>query len=257
MKIISPAVAALLFVLAPASQAQTLATINGKNITENDIQMFTEGRVQGQITDQQKAQILESLIDLELLSTEAEKQSLHKAERITARLDLQRDQILAQEMVRSYLEKNPVTDADIKAVYEQASGAGDGGLKEYWARHILLESEEDANAVIEELKGGADFATLAREKSTGPSAPKGGDLEWFPANAMVPPFAEAVQKMEKGTFTQAPVQTQFGFHVIYLEDTRSQSFEQVKEQYRNPARNAKVQQYIQSLRESAKIEKTS
>ncbi len=257
MKIANLAAPVLMLMLSFQSSAQTLATVNGKVISQQDIERFTEGRVQGEMTEQQKTQVLESMIDLELLSSEAEKQSLHKDQSVNSRIEMQRDQILAQELIRQYLEKNPVTDDDMKAIYDQSGGAGGGDLTEYRARHILLESEADAKAVIEELKGGADFAKLAQEKSTGPSASRGGDLDWFPSNAMVAPFSEAVAKLEKGKFSQTPVQTQFGYHVILLEDTRTQSFEQVKEQYRNPATNAKVQGYLDRLRGAAKIEKTS
>ena len=257
MKIANLAAPALMLLISFQSGAQTLATVNGKAISQQDIERFTEGRVQGEMTEQQRNQVLESMIDLELLSSEAEKQALHKDKAVTSRIEMQRDQILAQELIRQYLEKNPITDADLKAIYDQAGGSGGGDLTEYRARHILLESEADAKAVIEELKGGADFATLAQQKSTGPSASRGGDLDWFPASAMVAPFSEAVAKLEKGKYSETPVQTQFGYHVILLEDTRSQSFDQVKEQYRNPATNAKVQGYLNQLRDAAKIEKTS
>ena len=256
IRLLAAALATMLFT--HLSAAQTLATVNGKDLTQAEFNIYAQNRTQGaDVTPEQKAQILDEMIDLKLLASAAEKQSLQKKPDVAISLELQQSQLLAREMLRIYLEQNPVTDSDLKAAYEKANGTGTDTAPEYKARHILLATEADAITVIKELDNGGDFATLAQEKSTGPSASKGGDLGWFPAKAMVKPFSDAVAQLKKGGYSMAPVQTQFGYHVILLEDSRTQSFEQVKENYRNPATQLKIQGYIQGLRTAAKIEKPS
>ncbi len=158
-------------------------------------------------------------------------------------------------MLQKQAKKNPVSDKELRKEYD--SKVAGANLKEYKARHILLKSEADAKSVIAELDSGANFAELAKSKSTGPTAKNGGDLGWFKPNQMVPPFAQAVSEMKKGSYTKKPVKTQFGWHVIKLEDERKLTppkFEEVKEQIRSIKTNQKIQQYVIELRKKAKVD---
>ena len=162
--------------------------------------------------------------------------------------------LLSQEAVQNYVKSNPITDADLQAEYDQnAAKAGD----EYKARHILVKTEDEAKAIIEQLKKGSDFVELAKTKSVGPSKKNGGDLGWFASGQMVPPFSKAVMALEDNKFTTEAVKTQFGYHVILREGVRAQTlpdFNSVKEQIRPMLQRKQMQDYIGSLREKAKIE---
>ena len=145
----------------------------------------------------------------------------------------------------------------LQARYDELKQSDEFVYDEIHARHILLASEEDAQAVIEELAGGADFAELAKERSTGPSGPNGGDLGYFRESQMVPEFAEAAFAMEVGTSSETPVQTQFGWHVILLEDTRDGTpppFDDVKDRLKMLLANQKLQLHIEEIKKSASIE---
>lgn len=164
-------------------------------------------------------------------------------------LENQERALKAAEAIQDAVEAG-VTDDMVRAAYD----AHDWGV-EYQAAHILVETEEEANALIEELDGGADFAELAREKSTGPSGPNGGDLGWFPQGAMVPEFDEAVTSMDVGSVA-GPVQTQFGWHVIKLNETRPiepTPFEQAGEQFAEQVQREVVDARIAELEGSADI----
>ncbi len=176
---------------------------------------------------------------------------------VQARLDLLHSQILAEAASDKYVKSHPVSDDEVKAAYDSEVA---NMPKEYKARHILVETKEAADAVIKELLAGGDFAKIAKAKSKDPgSAAKGGDLGWFSAQTMVKPFSEALAKLEKGKTTTEPVQTQYGYHVIQLEDVRSPTapaFEDVKEQVKVFAQRKKLQSYLDDLRKTAKIQKT-
>jgi peptidyl-prolyl cis-trans isomerase C len=152
------------------------------------------------------------------------------------------------------MNSNPVSDESAQELYDAQIGKAG---KEYSARHILLENEEDAKAVIAQLDEGADFSELAKEKSTGPSGSSGGKLGWFGAGQMVAPFSEATAKLNKGEYTKEPVQTQFGWHVIILDDTRESnppSFEDVKDRLKMLLANQQLQQHVEELKNSATID---
>jgi peptidyl-prolyl cis-trans isomerase C len=170
-------------------------------------------------------------------------------------LDVQRQNTLIQALLRDEVEKAPITDAQIKAAYE-AQKAKVGG-KEYRARHILVEKEDEAKTIIDQLKKGAKFEELAKgSKDTG-SAKNGGDLDWAAPDSYVKPFSEALTKLTKGQLTDAPVQTQFGWHVIRLDDVRDTQFpplEQVTPQIREGLQQQRVQAFVESLRKNAKIQ---
>jgi peptidyl-prolyl cis-trans isomerase C len=166
--------------------------------------------------------------------------------------------VLADAESQKYIKALQPSDADLKAEYETAIAAMD--KTEYKARHILVASKEDGESIIKKLKGGAKFEDLAKSQSTDTgSKNNGGELGWFTTSRMVKPFADAVVGLKKGEITQEPVQTQFGWHVIQLEDTRDKTpppFDQVKPQLTNQVIRKKLQAYVADLKKNAKIEKT-
>ncbi|MGB7931070.1 MAG: peptidylprolyl isomerase, partial [Gammaproteobacteria bacterium] len=164
--------------------------------------------------------------------------------------------LLAGAAIRDFVQNNPVTDEQAREVYDKEIGKPG---TEYNARHILVKTQEEAEEIISELDKGGDFSALAREKSTDTSASEGGDLGWFSTTQMVQPFADALAGLKKGSYTEAPVQTQFGWHVILLEDTRESTppaFDDIKDRLKVLVANQQLQQHIQQVREAAKIEIT-
>jgi len=237
------------------AKEDAVAVVNGKYISkdsltklENEISQRNQGK------SFPKEKLLEELIQRELLVQEAVQKQLDKTAEYTKQLDTVKSTLLTQAAVQNFLKSSPVTDADLEAEYNKnvaASGA------EYKARHILVKAEDEAKQIITELSAGADFAELAKAKSTGPSGPQGGDLGWFAAGQMVAPFSEAVIALEDNKFTLEPVQTQFGYHVILREGSRSQTpppFESIKEQIRPMLQRQKLQEFLTGLRTKAKVE---
>lgn len=237
------------------SKEDAIAIVNGQYISkasltelENDIAQ----RGQGQSFPQEK--LIEELVQRELLVQDAIQKKLDQNEAFANRLVTIKNSLLSQAAIQNHLESSPISDADIEAEYN--ANIADAGT-EYKARHILLKTEEEAKKIIAELNKGADFAALAKTKSTGPSGPQGGDLGWFTGGQMVPPFSEAAIALEDGKYTTEPVKTQFGWHVILKEGSRAQTpppFESIKEQLRPMLQRKKMQSYLDSLRQAAKIE---
>ena len=203
-----------------------------------------------------KAAIRDELVNREILSQAAKKKGLDKNAEVAAQMELARQGVLIQAYLEDYVKSNPVSDEDLKKQYEQIrTQLGDN---EYKARHILLEKEEDAKAVIADLKKGGDFSQIAKEKSKDPGAKdNGGDLDWGPAGRYVKPFADSLKALQKGQTTDVPVQTQFGWHVIRLEDVRpvkAPSFDEIKERLRQRAQQEQIGKVVSDLRSKAKIE---
>ncbi|MES2354318.1 MAG: peptidylprolyl isomerase [Pseudomonadota bacterium] len=199
--------------------------------------------------------IKDKLIMLELVSQEARKKGLEKSATVQTQLAMSRQEILAEAYVQEYVKSNPLNDADLKKEYEAFKGQL--GDKEYKPRHILVEKEDEAKAIIEQLNKGGDFDKIAKEKSkdTG-SKENGGDLDWGPAGRFVGPFADAVKALQKGQVTPKPVQTNFGYHVIKLDDVRdlkAPAFEEVKDNFRTRMQQQQVQKMLAELRSKAKI----
>jgi peptidyl-prolyl cis-trans isomerase C len=171
-------------------------------------------------------------------------------------MELARQTILIRELFADYQKTNPVTDAEIKAEYDKFAAANGG--KEYKARHILVEKEEDAKKIIGDLKKGQKFEDIAKKQSKDPgSGANGGDLDWATPSSYVPEFAEAMIKLKKGETTQVPVKSQFGWHVIRVDDLREAQlpkFEDVKPQIAQQLQQQKLAQFQENLRKSAKIE---
>jgi len=242
---------------APVAVAKedAVAVVNGTYISKESLTKLENEiaqRKQGQSFPKEK--LLEELIQRELLVQEAVQKQLDKTAEYTKQLDTVKSTLLTQAAVQNFLKSSPVTDADLEAEYNKNVAASGN---EYKARHILLKSEDVAKQIITELSAGADFAELAKAKSTGPSGPQGGDLGWFAAGQMVAPFSEAVIALEDNKFTLEPVQTQFGYHVILREGSRSQTpppFESIKEQIRPMLQRQKLQEFLTGLRTKAKVE---
>ena len=237
-----------------------LASVNGRPVPslslENIVrQIEAQGAEPGQEGGPpDRERILRELIDLEILTQEAEKRKLDEQPDIAAALQLQYTQTMANAYLAAIGDEMEITDEELRAEYERQTA--DSAENEYRASHILLESEEDARGVIAELADGAAFETLAEERSTDPSGANGGDLGWFRADAMVPEFVEAVAAMEVGDTSEAPVSSDFGFHVIRLDDRRGAAlpdFEAVKPGLTNLVLRDRLAAKVEALREGADI----
>lgn len=244
---------------AAKAEKKAVATVNGKQLSGQLFDTFLHAVTGGSKeppTDEQRAQLLDQLINMSLAAQAAEKDGLAKDPEVQARLELLRMQILAEAASDKYMKAHPASDSEIKAEYDKQVASMP---KEYKARHILVEKKETAESIIRELEAGGDFAKLAMAESKDPgSAKNGGDLGWFSAQTMVKPFADAVATMQKGETSKVPVQSEFGFHVIRLEDSRSAEvpeFEQVKPQVEMFTQRKKLQEYLEGLRKTAKIQK--
>jgi peptidyl-prolyl cis-trans isomerase C len=239
--------------LLAAEEPAVLATVNGKNVDQTAFDNYAERRSEQQPAAPQT--MLQELINLELLVQDAEARKLDQDPDYAVEMEMTRRSLLAQLAVRSHIEAHPVTDEQMREVYDREVGKASG--EELKARHILLKSSEEALEVIKALDAGGDFAALAKEHSTGPSGPQGGDLGWFSTDQMVPEFSTAAAALETGKYTAEPVQTQFGWHVIMLEEKRPLQpppFEELKEQIQTMLQGQQVRSYLNGLREAAKIE---
>ncbi len=235
----------------------SVGTIDGVNVPESVFRRLSLDTIQKpveEMTPEEREAMLDRLVTFQIAATEGERLGLHEERNIAASLELARLTVLANSVVERHLEDNPPSEAELRERYEQRIENLSG--TEYKARHILVESEDEATSLIEQLDGGADFAALAEEFSTGPTGPSGGDLGWFAPDRMVAPFSAAVQDLEVGAFSTAPVQTQFGWHVILLEDTRDQQppgMESMRVELTSIAQQQRVQAFLQELRDAADI----
>ena len=198
--------------------------------------------------------IADEMIATEILRQEALSAGIADRPEIIEQIKRQESNILINTLMTEKFADLNFTDEELKTEYDRLLSLSD--FNEYKARHILLKTEDEANTVIEELKAGANFEELAKEKSQGPSASNGGDLGWFKAETMVPAFAEAVRKMEKGNSSASPVNTRFGWHVILLEDTRSTDkpkFEDVKQNVQQNLTRQTVEKFVDDLESKATI----
>jgi peptidyl-prolyl cis-trans isomerase C len=242
--------------VATVAKEDAVAIVNGTAISKATFKTLEDEiaiRSQGQKFPKQ--QLLEELIQRELLVQDAQKKHLDQSSELKERMQMAERSLLSQADLQDYLKANPVTDAEIKAEYDKEIAKMSG--TEYKARHILVKTEEEAKKLISELTKGAKFEELAKKHSLDPSKDQGGDLGWFTEGQMVEPFSKAVAGLEKGKFTQVPVKTQFGWHVILREDSRAQTppaFEAVKEQLRPALQQHKVQAMLEGLRKQAKVD---
>ncbi|HHM06338.1 MAG TPA: peptidylprolyl isomerase [Gammaproteobacteria bacterium] len=233
---------------------EIVAVVNGEKITRQDVNMFAgAAAARGQRLTPEMAQ--QALIERELLVQDAYRKGLDKNPAVMAQLKEATHALLARAAVGQLLQSNPPSDAELRKLYNDKVASR--SLTEYKARHILVPTEEEAKNVIAELDKGADFSELAKSKSTGPSGPKGGDLGWFSPAQMVKPFSDATQALKKGSYSKTPVKTQFGWHVIQLDDTRTvapPSFEDTKDRLLEAAGQQRIGAYLEKLRQAATIE---
>ncbi|HZW11924.1 MAG TPA: peptidylprolyl isomerase [Noviherbaspirillum sp.] len=248
---------ALIAAAALPAMAQNLAVVNGKPVPSSraDV-MIKQLAAQGQPdTPQLRAMVKEELINREILIQEADKRGLSNTTEVKNQVEIARQSIAIRALVQDYLKKNPVSDAEIQAEYDKFKAqAGD---KEYHARHILVDKEDEAKAIITKLKGGAKFEELAKQSKDPGSAANGGDLDWASPASFVKPFSDAMVALQKGQITETPVKTQYGYHVIKLEDVRASkipALEEVKPQIAESLQQKKLQAFQEELRKKAKIQ---
>ncbi len=234
-----------------------VAFVDGNRIPESMFRVFTLSALQANaddLTEEGRAEVIDRLIFLQVLAQEAEQQDLHEERRIAAELELQRMNLLARAVTERFTEENPPTEAELRDLYEL--NLPRLRSPEYKTRHILVETEAEAADLIAQLDQGADFADLAREHSTGPSGPDGGDLGWATADSYVAPFAEAVRAATPGRHYESPVETEFGWHVILVEEFEEQAapgLEAVRQDLIIAVGNQKLEAYVNGLREAAEV----
>jgi peptidyl-prolyl cis-trans isomerase C len=238
--------------------ADSAATVNGKPIKQSWVDyIMKDAQSRGQTpNDGMKNAIINELVGSELAYQEAQKQGIDKLPDYQTNLELTQRKLLVNVFLQDFMKKNPVSEADKKEAYEQYKK--ELGDKEYSARHILVKTEAEANDILAQIKKGGDFAKLAKEKSLDPgSKEKGGDLGWFSPAGMVKPFSDAVTGLKKGEVTTTPVQTQFGWHVIKLVDTRATqvpSYDKVKDGLERTLQQRKLEKMMLDLKAKAKID---
>lgn len=252
------AFAALVASVSTLAFAQNVAIVNGKAVPQSRVKTLTEQVVRSgrQITPEIEQQIKDEVIAREIFMQEAQKQGLDTTADFRAQMELARQAILIRELFADYQLKNTVTDDEIKAEYDKFVAANSG--KEYRASHILVEKEGEATAIIAQLKKGGKFEEIAKKSSKDPgSGARGGDLDWAPASNYVAEFAQALTGLSKGQLTETPVKSQFGYHVIRLDDVREAQLpklEEVKPQVAQRLQQQKLSKYQETLRSKAKVE---
>jgi peptidyl-prolyl cis-trans isomerase C len=233
---------------------QPVAIVDGTPISRDAYDDYLKGLLRGKaltdVTADEKNQVLDQMINMQLIAAQAEKDGMQNDPDVATRIALLRTQILADAAAQKYVKANEPTDQELHAAYDAATDK-----TEYHASHILVPTKEKAEQLVKKLKGGAKFEDVAKAESTDNSKANGGDLGWFTTARMVKPFGDAVKGLKKGDFTAEPVQTQYGWHIIKLIDTRDAPFDQMKTQLSNPIMQKKFQAYIDGLKKNAKIEK--
>jgi peptidyl-prolyl cis-trans isomerase C len=251
-----------------ATQAETaktdpnkvLATINGTKITQKDVDQISadlDPQFARLPDDQRRLAALAAIIDIKSLAAKAEEEKIDQTPEFKARMEFLKDRALHNDYFKQQVV-DKITDADIRARYDKEMAAMPP-QNEVRARHILVKTKEEAEAIIKQLDGGAKFEDVAKEKSTDGSAAQGGDLGYFGPGQMVPEFEKAANELEVGKYTKDPVQTQFGFHVIKLEDKRVQqppAFDQVKDQVKQILIRERYMELVKKDRGDLKVEFT-
>jgi len=258
-KLLSGLVAAAVMgtIVLPVS-AQNIAVVNGKAVPKERAEALKQQveRSGRPVTPEVEGQIKDEVIAREIFMQEAQKRGLEGSADYKSQMELARQTILIRELFVDYQKNNPVTDAEIQAEYDKFVAANAG--KEYKASHILVEKEEEAKAIIASIKKGGKFADIAKKQSKDPgSGARGGDLDWASPSSYVAEFTEALVKLEKGKMTQTPVKSQFGWHVIRLDDVREAQLpklEEVKPQVAQQLQQQKLAKFQDELRAKAKVE---
>lgn len=257
-QVLLSAVAAAILSTALPAFAQNVAIVNGKPVPKARVdalaaQLAKSGRP---VPPEMQAQLKDEVIAREVFMQEAQKRGLDASDDFKNQMELARQTLLIRELFADYQKNNPVTDADIQAEYDKFVAANGG--KEYRARHILVEKEDEAKNIIASLKKGGKFDEIAKKQSKDPgSGANGGDLDWANAASYVPEFSGALVKLKKGQVTDTPVKTQFGWHVIRLDDTRDAQLpklDEVKPQIAQQLQQQKLAKFQEDLRGKAKVE---
>ena len=243
---------------AGAAIAQNAVVVNNKPIPSSRVDAFVKAMVaQGRDdTPELRQMVREELISRELFVQEAEARKLASTPEVENQLLKARQDILIQALIRNELSSQPVTDDEIKGAYALRNSA-DQGQQEYRARHILVETEEQARKIIADLDKGGDFAELAKQSIDPGSAARGGDLDWNRPTTFAPAFSQAMVTLEKGQYSKKPVKTDFGYHVIRLDDVRAAqppALDSVKPQIRQTIERQRIINLQKVLRSKAKIE---
>ena len=257
--VLAASIAALTAALAPLSaSAQNIATVNGKAVPKARVdQLIEQVTKNGQPRSPElETQVKDEVVRREIFLQEAEKRGIPATADYKVQMELARQMILIRGLMEDFKKKNPVTDVEAQKEYDQFKAANSG--QEYRARHILVEKEDEAKALIKQLNGGAKFEDLAAKnsKDTG-SAANGGDLDFANPNNFVPEFSKAMTSLKKGEMTQEPVKSQFGFHIIKLEDTREATFpafDDVKAQIKQRIEQQKMAEFQRELVGKAKTD---
>ena len=237
--------------------ADKLPSVNGKAIPKARVEFMVRQRAAQGAPDNEEGrrQVMDELINREVLAQEADKKGLARRADTQTQLDMARQQILIQALFTEHFKANPIKEDAMRAEYNRARSTR--GDKEYKARHILVEKESEAKEIIEQLKKGGKFEELAKQSKDPGSKDRGGDLDWNPPATFVKTFSDALVKLDKGKVTDAPVQTQFGWHVIRLDDVRNTQFppyDEVKPQITRMLQEQEIQKLVKDLRGKAKVE---
>ncbi len=242
--------------LSPTIYAADAATVNGKPIKQAWVDfIMKDAEARGQKGDGLKNAVINELIGSELAYQEATKKGFDKQADVLTAAEIGKRKLIVNAFLADYMEKNPVSDAETKAAYEEYKK--ELGDTEYKAQHILVKTEDEAKEILSQLNKGGDFNKIAKEKSldTG-SSTKGGDLGWFSPAGMVKPFGEAIVGLKKGGTVTAPVQTNFGWHIIKLNDTRATqvpAYDKAKEGLKRTLQQRKLEDLMLGLKDKAKI----
>ncbi|MCB1907973.1 MAG: peptidylprolyl isomerase [Rhodocyclaceae bacterium] len=260
MKLVSARIAvalAAVFGTTAAVAANTIVTVNGEAIPQARADaLLAEQKAQGQPDSPQlQSAVKEELVRREVMAQEARKAGLDKKANVQAQMELAKQAILIRAYIQDFVANNPVTDEAVRNAYDEIKGrAGD---KEYKVRHILVASEDEAKAIITKLQTGEKFEDLAAQSTDPGSKGKGGDLGWSNPGMFVKPFSDAMVKLDKGKFTGVPVKSDFGYHVIRLDDVRDLTappFDEVKGQLAQRIQQQQVERHMLELRSKAKVE---
>ena len=245
---------------APAKpgSAKPVATVNGVPVPQSRADYLMQQQLGrgGADTEQMRGMVRDELVNREILMQEAQKAGVAKQPEVQAQLDMARQEIVVSAYLRDWVRKHPITDAEVQQEYEKAKA--EHGDKEYKARHILVENEDEAKGLIVQLKKGGKFEDLATKNSKdGGSAQRGGELDWNVPAGYDKQFSDAMVKLEKGKYTETPVRTRFGFHIIQLDDVRPAKFAtlaEVKPRIQQKLAQNKIEELVRGLRAKAKVE---
>jgi len=236
------------------SDGKVVAEINDQKISESLVRAFASSRGEDSMDDAGRAQLIKDLINLELLAQNAETTGLAKKPEIATQLMAQYYTTLARAAAQAHLEANPITDADIKKSYDE--WAQKLPTKEFKASHILVKDKANADKILAKIQGGESFEEWAKKESIDPSGKEGGDLGWFNLQQMVKPFSDAVAELSPGQISKAAVQTNFGWHIIKLSETRDTqppNMDSMRGELTGMVQSQKVTAYMEELKQKAKV----